>query len=199
MFSLSGKPLRLSSKSTVSSTTPGIVENSCSTVSDLDVRYRSAGNRGEQHAAKRVAQRDAESAIERLDHELGIVLATLANFDLRALRRIQNGHSVVVDPCYRLRYPQRAAFTLRSTIVRLAGDWSERLARVVLDDELFVDRRVDLLATREGQHLRRRVGFGEGRAIRDGGEPSRLRSVTLNASVSFERSADRDGRRRPSR
>jgi len=34
------------------------------------------------------AQRDAEAAVERLDHELGIVLATLANFNLRALRRI---------------------------------------------------------------------------------------------------------------
>ena len=33
VFSLTGKPLRLSSKSTVSSTTPGIVENSCSTPS----------------------------------------------------------------------------------------------------------------------------------------------------------------------
>jgi hypothetical protein len=73
---------------------------------------------GEQDATKRVAQRDAEAALERLDDELGVVVAALARFDVRALRRFDDVHLCVGVPLCRLRYPRPA---LRAPIVRLAA------------------------------------------------------------------------------
>ena len=58
--------LMLRTMSVTSSRTPGIDENSCSTPSiwiDGDGR---ALQRGQQHAAQRVAERQAEAALERL-------------------------------------------------------------------------------------------------------------------------------------
>jgi hypothetical protein len=64
---------------------------------DLDVRDRRARNGREQDAPQRVAERDAEAALERLDHELGVVVAPLANLDGSPLRRIDDGHVVLVS------------------------------------------------------------------------------------------------------
>ena len=73
---------------------------------DLHVGDGSARNRAEQNAAQRVAERDAEAALERFDHELGIVLAALANFDGCAGGRFQHGHEWYrLFLCCRLRYP----------------------------------------------------------------------------------------------
>ena len=73
---------------------------------DLHVGDGGPGNRAEQHAPQRVAKRDSKAALERLDHELGVVVAALANFDGCADRRFQHGgHVVSFVLCCRLRYP----------------------------------------------------------------------------------------------
>ena len=49
-----------------------MVVNSCSAPSILIARDRRALQRREQHAAQRVAERDAEAALERLAGELAV-------------------------------------------------------------------------------------------------------------------------------
>ena len=122
MFSLSGKPLRLSSRSIVSSTMPGIVENSCSTPSIFTYVTAAPGIEREQHAAQRVAERDAEAALERLDHELGVVFAPLANFDLARLAAYP-GRSLWCRVSFVAAYVIRRAPSGAPTIGRLAAAW----------------------------------------------------------------------------
>ena len=60
--------------SVTSSETPLIVENSCATPSIRTDVTAAPGERRQQHAAQRVAERVAEAAIERLDGEGAAIL-----------------------------------------------------------------------------------------------------------------------------
>ena len=94
---------------------------------DLHRGDRGALERGEQHAAQRVAERVTEAAVERLDDEDPAVVVGVLVDDLRDLE-------------------------IRFHV------WPKKslpLLRVELDDELFLDRRVDLAALGLLQHLAR--------------------------------------------
>ena len=101
---------------------------------DLHGGHGRALERGEQHAAQRVAERVAEAAVERLDREDAAVVVGLLVDDPRDLELHQAGSSSQVDP--------------------FAWSWqqgeagSSALLRVELDDERFLDGRVDLVALR---------------------------------------------------
>ena len=111
---------------------------------DLDRGHGGALERREQHAAQRVAERVAEAAVERLDHEDAAVLLDLLVGDLRDLEIHHGGTSCQI--------------LFLSSSVELLG--------VELDDQLFLDRRVDLVALRPLQHL-------AGQALVVGLEPRR--------------------------
>ena len=51
---------------------------------DLDGRGRYTGQGGEQHPAKGVAQRRTKAALQRLHHELAVILGELYAFDFRS-------------------------------------------------------------------------------------------------------------------
>ena len=67
-------PLRFRTMSVTSSRTPGTDENSCSTPSICTRGDRRALQRGEQHAPERVAERQAEAALERLGDGGGLAV-----------------------------------------------------------------------------------------------------------------------------
>ena len=108
---------------------------------DPDARDGRAGERGQQHAPQRVAERVAEAAIERLDRERAAVV-----LDLLGARSGESGTRAWV-----------VSFGLvRSRLAsggRAAG--FGLLLRVELDDELLLHRRGDLLPLRVAKHLRR--------------------------------------------
>ena len=112
--------------SVTSSRTPGSVVNSCATPSILTAVTAAPSSDEEQDAAQRVPEGVAEAAVERLDHEDAAVLVGVLADDPRDLEV----HQLV-----------RVAKTILS------------LLRVELDDERFLDRRVDLLALRHFKTL----------------------------------------------
>src|SRR5215203_376981 len=97
---------------------------------DLDGRHRGALQRGEQHAAQRVPERVAEAAVERLDGEDAVVLLDLLVRDLRELKVHHSAAS-----CH------------------LFLSFEAELLGVELDDQRFLDRRVDLGALRPLEDL----------------------------------------------
>jgi hypothetical protein len=58
---------------------------------DLHRGHRCALERGEQHAAQRIAERVAEAAVERLDHELAAAVVHFLVDDARNLELHQTG------------------------------------------------------------------------------------------------------------
>ncbi len=80
----------LSTMSVTSSSTPGIDENSCSTPSICIDGDRGALQRGQQHAAQRVAEGQAEAALERLGDDGRDALRIVARLD-RELLRLDQG------------------------------------------------------------------------------------------------------------
>src|SRR5256712_3202098 len=88
---------------------------------------RRSGKRGQQHATERVPKRGAVAGGKRLARELRVAVVTFDTFDLGVLE-LDKGHW--------LRFPSCAG-----------------LARIVFDDELGIDLRFDLLATRECEHF----------------------------------------------
>src|SRR5262249_51969692 len=66
----------------------------------LDGRHRSALERREQPAAQRVAERVAEAAVERLDHEDTAVLGDLLVRDLRDLEILCAYCHLVLSPLF---------------------------------------------------------------------------------------------------
>src|SRR5829696_5641190 len=97
---------------------------------DLDRRHGGALQRGEQHAAQRVPERVAEAAVERLDGEDAVVLLDLLVRDLRELKVHHSAAS-----CH------------------LFLSFEAELLGVELDDQRFLDRRVDLGALRPLEDL----------------------------------------------
>ncbi len=67
---------------------------------DLDGGHGGALERREQHAAQRVAERVAEAAIERLDHEDAAILVDLLVDDPRNLEVHQAGTCSQSDPFF---------------------------------------------------------------------------------------------------
>src|SRR5215203_2746739 len=97
---------------------------------DLDRRHGGALERGEQHAAQRVPERVAEAPVERLDGEDAVVLLDLLVGDLRELKVHHSAAS-----CH------------------LFLSFEAELLGVELDDQRFLNRRVDLGALRPLEDL----------------------------------------------
>src|SRR5581483_11903319 len=132
----------------------------------LDLHRRDGGalQGGEQHPAQRVAERVAEAAVERLDHEHA---AVLVHFLVRDLRHLEISRA----------YCQRVSFLLRALLLR-----------VELDDQLFGNRGVDLGTLRPLEH-----GAGEPVVVRlqprgdRGGEVGRVADDLLRARARLQR------------
>src|SRR5688500_2572222 len=96
---------------------------------DLDLGHGAAGHRGEQHAPQRVAERVAEAALERLDHDARLARSRFRHLDGPGLEEFRGG-------TLHCRHP---------------------LFRVELDDQVLVDVRENLVAVR--QRLERAAEF----------------------------------------
>jgi hypothetical protein len=93
-------PLRLSTMSVTSSRTPATEENSCSTLSICTRGDRRALQRRHQHAAQRVAQRQAEAALQRFGDTVP-ARRVGTRLDVK-LRRLDQFLPVLVDHACRL-------------------------------------------------------------------------------------------------
>ena len=66
---------RFNRTSSTSSCRPSTVRVLVQHAVDLDFRDREAGDRRQQHATQRVAERVAVAALQRFDHDLGAIVA----------------------------------------------------------------------------------------------------------------------------
>src|SRR5271154_701784 len=124
---------------------------------DADARDGGAGERGEQYASQRVAERVAEPTIERLDREGATVLLHGLACDPGDLEVEHESPNVVLVSHRRhagagSEAPPPGWATARAKVL---------LLRVQLDDELLLHRRSDLAPLRLAQHLgRQRLVIG---------------------------------------
>ena len=117
--------------------------------------------RRQQHAAQRVAERDAEAALERLAGELAVGLgerlarprASAGGSDRASscAMNVGRGRCHVLSPAVGRFHHVRACSNAEPSRP-LASETRRRLLRVELDDELLVDRQREVLA---GRQLRR--------------------------------------------
>ena len=134
---------------------------------DADAGDRGAGQRGEQHTAQRVAERVAETAIERLDRERAAVFFDGLAGDSGDLEVKHRAFltSWVLAPGGRV----PSAFQGRARGIRPPARGEQfGLLRVKLDDQLLLHRGGDLSPLGLAEHLRRKrvvVGLEPGRHL----------------------------------
>src|SRR3954452_24799661 len=158
---------------------------------DPDAGDRGTGDRGQQGTTKRVAERVAEAGLERLDDE---PRAELVDGLFRQGRALSDKHWLVpfrahplfdgLEHCCRKGYPIRGHAGRQRNHgwgFTGAGPPSRLLLRVVLDDELFLDRDVDLLTDRE-------LVDQDSHAVRQGLHPARHDPLAVGLASHDERS-----------
>src|SRR5262245_28742459 len=142
---------------------------------DLHRGDRRAFDRRQQHAAQRVADGGAEAALERLRVEPAEAIGERLTFELEPLGPLKTFPEHRVS--FRLRARRRAsrpAYDRRppaAGLTRLRVGGASALLRVQLDDELLLNRQVDLLTGRHrvdaaGERVRvERQPFGDAAAL----------------------------------
>ncbi len=132
-----------------------LVENAV----DLDVRYRNAGKRAEQHSAQRIAEGYAVASLKRLDNEcfrfcrLHQVTVAILGFSISIIIITL----LFINKCYVCQLVSDRIAASGYAACRVPRDKRRRgrlLLGIKLDDELFVEREVNVLAPGSDDHLR---------------------------------------------
>src|ERR1700682_4486294 len=103
---------------------------------DADAGHRCALQRAEQHAPERVAQRDAEPALERFGHELAVGVGQRVLLDVQAARLDQVAPILsnqcfchVSSPCNAALLPTELRGTIGSSVADLLAITSSKARR----------------------------------------------------------------------